>query len=232
MSINIGVVDYHAGNIHSVVKALNYIGVQTKLIIGPMDINRVDGVIIPGVGAFGAGKSELVSSGLFDRIKEYAGSGSPILGICLGMQLLFDESEEFGSHAGLGLIPGRVVAVPEQFLCGIRYKVPHIGWSGLRMDMVNRLENRSILAGVKEGEELYFIHSYMAVPEKKESVLAYTDYGGCKIAAVVQKGNIYGCQFHPEKSRETGINILRNFAEISGAVGLFEQLQGNSELYV
>lgn len=212
MVLQIGVIDYHAGNIHSVVKALRHIGALAKIVCSPGDIQGVSGLIIPGVGAFGAGMKELVRSGLADSIQEFAGTGRPILGICLGMQLLFSESEELGKNKGLGLIPGRVVEVPKQFLDGFRYKIPHIAWEPICMS--ERNGNKGILAGIDEGEEVYFVHSFMAIPDSREQLVAYVNYGACQIAAIVRKGSIYGCQFHPEKSRNTGSKILRNFLEI------------------
>lgn len=213
--MQIGIIDYKAGNIHSVVKAFNHSGTSTKIIASVQDVSGIDGLVIPGVGAFGAGKQELVNRGLFSWIQEYAEQGHPLLGICLGMQLLFSESEEFELNAGLDLIPGRVVAIPEQEIDGEHYKVPHIGWNSLRMGFINDREKKSIIANIPEGEEFYFIHSFMALPEKKEHVLAYSNYGNCMLTAVVQKENIYGCQFHPEKSRGPGIQILRNFVDIA-----------------
>lgn len=207
----IGIVDYGLGNLHSVLKAVSFIGSEAHLVRSGDDLVSVDGLVIPGVGAFGDGMNKLADRGLVNPIKEFARKGGCVLGICLGMQFLFSTSEEHGLHEGLGLILGKVVYFPARKSDdGFNYKIPHIGWNSLAKPVGISWEN-TILSSVTEGEVAYFMHSYVAIPESAGDILAYTYYGGNAVTAAVRRGNIYGCQFHPEKSRETGISILRNF---------------------
>ena len=196
------IIDYGAGNLFSVQNALNYLGCENQISSDKSDIIGADRLILPGVGAFGDAMDKLKDSGLIDVIKQEA-VRKPFLGICLGMQLLFEESYEFGRYEGLGLIPGTVKLMkPEGELA-----IPQMGWNGLEFNNFCPL-----LKNVPEGSYVYFVHSYAAVCPNSY-VSAYTDYGG-KVPALVASGNIYGAQFHPEKSGETGLNILKNFAEI------------------
>lgn len=196
------IIDYGAGNLFSVQNALNYLGCENQISSDKNDIISADRLILPGVGAFGDAMDKLRDSGLIDVIKQEAAK-KPFLGICLGMQLLFEESHEFGRHEGLGLLPGAVKLMePKGELA-----IPQMGWNALEFNNVCPL-----LKDVPEGSYVYFVHSYAAVcPDSYVS--AYTDYGG-KVPALVGSGNIYGAQFHPEKSGETGLNILKNFAEL------------------
>lgn len=221
--MTIAIVDYGMGNLHSVSKAVERLGFE-GLVTGDADaILGADGVVLPGVGAFGDAMEHLRASGLDGVVRQAALGGTPLLGICLGMQLLFGESEEHGRNAGLGLLPGRAVrfaggsagADAEGGVSG-GLKVPHMGW--------NRLEflqpDNPLLAGLEEGH-VYFVHSYHVLPERKEDLLAVTDYGH-PVTAIVGRGNVYGMQFHPEKSGELGMGLLRNFlalAERAGAAG-------------
>jgi glutamine amidotransferase len=171
----------------------------------PAVLEEAQGVILPGVGAFGDAMANLEARRLLAPVLRQAESGKPLLGICLGMQLLFDESEEMGQHRGLGLLPGRVVRFPEGEL-----KVPHIGWNQLHIDRQDPLVN-----GIEQGAYAYFVHSYYVAPEEPSDVLASTDYG-IEFAAMVGRGAIWGAQFHPEKSQEVGLRLLDNFVRLLG----------------
>lgn len=196
------IIDYGAGNLFSVRNALDYIGCENQISSDKKDIINAERLILPGVGAFGDAMDKLRESGLIDVIKQEAVK-KPFLGICLGMQLLFEESYEFGRHEGLGLIPGAVKLMePEGNLA-----IPQMGWNSLTYN-----EPCPLLKDVAEGSYVYFVHSYAA--ECPDSyVCAYTDYGG-KVPALVGSGNIFGAQFHPEKSGETGLTMLNNFTEL------------------
>lgn len=194
----IAIIDYGMGNLHSVSKAVERLGRQAVVTSSPEEILAADGAILPGVGAFGDAMSNLRETGLDAVTKRYAASGKPLLGICLGMQLLFDESEEHGKHEGLGLLPGRVVRFRGD------YKVPHMGWNELTFERESPL-----FEGLAPGH-VYFVHSYHALPERREDLLATTDYHQ-PVTAIVGRGSLYGMQFHPEKSGDLGMALLRNF---------------------
>lgn len=205
-SPQVTVVDYGIGNIHSVVKALRHLGAEVTLTDSGTQIAGAQRLVLPGVGAFADGMRGLGERGLTGPVKDFAGGGRPFLGICLGMQLLMSESEEFGQHAGLDVIPGKVVAIPG----APGLKVPQIGW--------NRIAPRpggtwtgTVLEPIGPGTMFYFVHSYTAAPSLEEHRLADADYGGNRISAAVQKGSVVGCQFHPEKSGPHGLDILRRF---------------------
>lgn len=195
----IAIIDYGMGNLHSVSKAVERLGREAVVTSSPEEILAADGAILPGVGAFGDAMSNLRETGLDAVTKRYAASGKPLLGICLGMQLLFEESEEHGKHEGLGLLPGRVVRFRGD------YKVPHMGWNELTFE---RRES-PLFEGLKPGH-VYFVHSYHALPERREDLLATTDYHQ-PVTAIVGRGSLYGMQFHPEKSGDLGMALLRNF---------------------
>lgn len=198
----ITIIDYGAGNLFSVQNALNYLGVENRISSRAEDIISADKLILPGVGAFPDAMKMLDEAGLTDLIKEQA-QLKPLMGICLGMQMLFDKSYEFGETEGLGLIPGTVELMhPADDLV-----IPHIGWNALEKN-----EPCALLDGVNEGDYVYFVHSFAAVTDSK-NVAAYCDYG-MKVPALVTSGEVYGCQFHPEKSGKTGLTILKNFCEI------------------
>ncbi len=198
----IAIIDYGAGNIFSVKNALEHLGIDAKLTSDKNEIENADGMILPGVGAFGFAMEKLKESGLADIIKEQSAK-KPLLGICLGMQLLFDKSYEFGEHEGLGLIHGYVDKIVAPDLV-----VPHMGW--------NKLEKQNIcpmLENVGDDSYVYFVHSYKAFCDDN-SIAAYCEYGG-KVPALVYDGKyVYGAQFHPEKSGDTGLLMLKSFAEI------------------
>ena len=200
----IAIIDYGMGNLHSVSKAVERLGYETCVTSDAKEIMEADGAILPGVGAFGDAMQNLRNTGLDEVAGYYAASGKPLLGICLGMQLLFSESEEYGPHQGLGLLPGKVVRFQGD------YKVPHMGW--------NRLEFRQkapIFEGLEEGH-VYFVHSYHAKPEREEDVLATTDYYQ-QVTAIVGRDNVYGMQFHPEKSGDLGMRLLGNFLALTAS---------------
>ncbi len=202
----IAIVDYGVGNLRSVQKALERVGAMAVVTSDPAALDAAQGVVLPGVGAFGDGMDSLRARHLVEPVLRQARSGKPLLGICLGMQLLFDESEEMGLHQGLGLLAGRVVRFPEGDL-----KVPHIGWNQLRM--AGSRAEMALLEGIVEGAHAYFVHSYYVAPEEPGDILATTEYG-VEFASVVGQGTIYGAQFHPEKSQEVGLRLLENFSRL------------------
>ena len=203
----ITIVDYGVGNLRSVQKALERVGARAVVSDDPAVLDAAQGVILPGVGAFGDAMANLRSRQLLAPVLRQAEKGKPLLGICLGMQLLFNESEEMGHHPGLGLLPGRVVRFPEGKL-----KVPHIGWNQLRLATA-AMTGEGLLHGMAPGAYAYFVHSYYAIPEQEADVLATTEYG-VAFASVVGRGTVWGAQFHPEKSQEVGLRLLENFAQL------------------
>lgn len=205
------VIDYGAGNLLSVQRGLEYCGARVNLTASPRDILAAKRIVLPGVGAFGNAMEALERLGLVAIIREVAERQIPLLGICLGMQLLMDESEEFGYTAGLGLIPGRVIPVPERTLAGESQKIPHIGWTALQPSGGYNTWENTLLHDLSSGEPTYFVHSFMAVPFDSAHRIADCEYGGHKIPATIGRGKITGCQFHPEKSGEIGLKILRRF---------------------
>lgn len=199
----IAIIDYGMGNLHSVHKAVERLGYRAVVTADPDSILAADGVILPGVGAFGDAMELIRESGLIRTMAEVAASGKPLLGICLGMQLLFTTSEEHGEHEGLNLLPGRVVRFQGNF------KVPHMGWNRLEL-----LQPSPLFAGMEAGHA-YFVHSYKVIPEERGDLLATTDYYG-PVSAIVGRKNVYGMQFHPEKSGDVGLKLLANFLALAG----------------
>lgn len=195
----IGIIDYGMGNLYSLSKALERLGYSYEFVSVPERLQEYSGLILPGVGAFGDAIANIRELGLDRAIEAYVASERPILGICLGMQLLFDKSEENGENTGLGLIHGEAVRFRGD------YKVPHMGWNQLRLK-----QEHPLLEGVREGEYVYFVHSYHVLCEP-DVLLATSDYHQ-EVTAIVGRGQVYGMQFHPEKSGETGMRLLRNFA--------------------
>jgi glutamine amidotransferase len=198
----IAIVDYGVGNLRSVQKALERVGATAIVTDDPAALDAAEGVVLPGVGAFGDGMANLQARRLIDPLLRQVRQDKPLLGICLGMQLLFEESEEMGHHRGLSLLPGRVLRFPEGNL-----KVPHIGWNQLR------IAECDLLDGINDGAHAYFVHSYYVAPEDPADVLATTAYG-LEFASVVGRGTIFGAQFHPEKSQDVGLRLLSNFAHL------------------
>jgi glutamine amidotransferase len=199
----IAIINYGLGNLHSVHKAAAYVGGEAVVTDDPQTILKADKVILPGVGAFADGMKGLGSRKLGRVVREVAAQGKPLLGICLGMQLLFEQSEEQGQHQGLGLLAGIVVLFQQP---GI--KVPQIGWN-----QVEVIKTSGLMSGIREGDYFYFNHGYYCVPEHAGDVLTNTDYGG-QFASSVERGNIFGVQFHPEKSQKNGLQVLKNFVEL------------------
>jgi glutamine amidotransferase len=204
------VIDYGVGNLLSVQRGLEHCGVDVVVSADPRVILNAQRVVLPGVGAFANAMAALHEGGLDEVIRSVAARGTPLLGICLGMQLLLDESEEFGLTEGLGIIPGRVVAIPATTRDGQSQKIPHIGWNELQHS-VNAPWQGSVLQGIRPGEAVYFVHSFQANPNDPADRVADCIYGGHLIPAVIRHGQVSGCQFHPEKSGKTGLAILRNF---------------------
>lgn len=200
----IGIIDYDAGNIKSVEKAVEYLGYDSCVTRDPEMLLKADHVILPGVGAFGDAMDRLNRYDLVDVIHKIVHKGTPFLGICLGLQLMFESSEESTGVKGLCLLPGRILRIPEEE--GL--KIPHIGWNSLSFPKESKL-----FKGVSEGEFVYFVHSYYLDAANLSDVAATTKYGTL-IHAAVEKDNIFACQFHPEKSSEVGLKILKNFLEI------------------
>lgn len=202
----IAVIDYGVGNLFSLCRSLEAIGQQPVVTGDPEELRKADKLFLPGVGAFADAAAKLRETGLDKVIKEEAAQGKPLLGICLGMQLLFEESREFGAWEGLGLIPGKVV--PMEGVIPGDLKIPHIGWNELLFPDKTR---HPLLKTVNHGDCVYFVHSFYAT-DCQDALIASTEYGATLTAAVA-KGNVMGCQFHPEKSGTVGLNILRTFCE-------------------
>jgi imidazole glycerol-phosphate synthase subunit HisH len=207
----VAVIDYGVGNLLSVRRALEHCGVTVSVTGEPEVVLAAARVVLPGVGAFANGMKQLRRSRLDVVTQEVAARGIPLLGICLGMQMLLDESEEFGINSGLGLIPGRVVPVPATAADGQAHKIPHIGWNSLIFPKCRASWTGSPLNDVEPGDAVYFLHSYMADPSNATDRLADCLYGGARISAAIGRGNVFGCQFHPEKSGEIGLKVLRAF---------------------
>lgn len=205
------IVDYGMGNLLSVAKALEHCGADVRVSNKYDHIRNADLLILPGVGAFANAMLELKLQNLDTAIKEFALTERPFLGICLGMQLMFERSEEFGSHQGIGLLPGSVVAIERTDVEGNQHKIPHIGWAAISPPVTPNHWQDSILKNTAVNAEFYFVHSYTAVPAVMEHRLADTYYGGRLISATVKSGNLYGCQFHPEKSGKEGLKIIKSF---------------------
>ncbi len=204
------VIDYGVGNLLSVQRGLEHCDVDVVVTADPQVILNAQRVVLPGVGAFANAMAALHERGLVDVIRSVAARGTPLLGICLGMQLLLDESEEFGVTTGLSIIPGRVVAIPATTSDGQSQKIPHIGWNELQPSENAHWEG-SVLQGIRPGEAVYFVHSFQANPNDPADRVADCIYGGHRIPAVIRHGQVSGCQFHPEKSGKTGLSILANF---------------------
>lgn len=246
--MTVTVIDYGLSNLLSVRRALEHVGASVQIADTPEALAGVGALVLPGVGAFGDGMAALAARGLAGPLRDAAADGVPLLGICLGMQMLFEESDEFGRHPGLALLPGRVEKLPDTAADGQPLRVPHVGWGPLlppagREEFGGAAEAAKsagdtgaavsaaaagpagsagstraagALAGVLPGQECYFVHSYEAKPALAETRLADTLYGGRRVAAAVGRGQILGCQFHPEKSGPVGLAILAGFLRMAG----------------
>ena len=202
----IAIIDYGVGNLFSLSSSLRYLGLETTVTADAKELERADRIILPGVGAFADAIAKLRSTGLVDTIRAQAAAGKPLLGICLGMQLLFDKSYEYGEHEGLGLVPGQVVPLADRLPAGL--KVPHIGWNRLQ---ILRKED-PLFKYFGDEDYVYYVHSYYA-DNCAESTLAVSEYG-IPVTGVVRCGSVLGTQFHPEKSGEAGLRLLRAFSEL------------------
>ena len=199
------------GNLLSVRRGLEHCGAIVTVTSDPKVIFSASRVVLPGVGAFTNAMTELCRLGLDDVVREVGARGSPLMGICLGMQMLLDESDEFGQTAGLGLIPGRVIPLPSATISGQSQKIPHIGWSKLETIQGRKDWHGSLLQDIKLDDAVYFVHSFMANPKKSDDRIADVIYGGNLVSAVIGHENVVGCQFHPEKSGEVGLKVLKQF---------------------
>jgi glutamine amidotransferase len=205
MTVTVGVVDYGVGNRRSVEKALERAGARPVVTGDPDALRATDGLVVPGVGAFAAAMGRLASAGLDDIVRERAAEGTPVLGLCLGMQLLFDGSTELGGAEGLGLLPGTVEALAPH---DAGLKVPHIGWNAVRFERPSPL-----VEGLGEEAAFYHVHSFAPRPADEDDILGRGDYGG-PFVSIVARDTLYGCQFHPEKSSADGLRLLANFTAI------------------
>ena len=210
MSIQLVIVDYGIGNVRSILNAFEKVGVEPILSRDRGEILSADGVILPGVGAFSHGMKNLHKYSLAQILKEYAKTDKPLLGICLGMQMLFDESEEFGTTKGIGIIAGKVIKLPMKN--DKSEKLPHVSWNEIEQKDISW--NDTILQNIKSKSDMYFVHSYIAVPSNNNFILSTTTYSDFEFCSSVKKNNIYGCQFHPEKSAKDGLKIVENFLKI------------------
>ncbi|MDD2707570.1 MAG: imidazole glycerol phosphate synthase subunit HisH [Verrucomicrobiae bacterium] len=201
----IALVDYGMGNLRSVEKALQRVGGKVRAVRDAGGVAAAQRLVLPGVGAFGDCMKNLAAQGLVESIRDFVRSGRPFLGICLGYQLLFEESEETAGCAGLGLLPGNVIRFP----AGLPLKVPQIGWNNLRF----RRPDCPLLRGVPDGSHVYFVHSYFPCPAEASDVCTETDYG-MPFASMVWRGRMFACQFHPEKSQDVGLKMLENFVQL------------------
>lgn len=202
----IAVIDYGVGNLYSLSSSLSYLGLENKVTDKAQDLRTADKIILPGVGAFRDAAQKLMNTGLVDTIKEECANGKPLLGICLGMQLLFEKSYEYGCYEGLSLIKGEVCPLGDD-LTDKTLKVPHIGWNALKI-----LRDDKLFKYVSDGEYFYYVHSYYA-KNCAESTLGVSDYS-IPVTGVVKNKNVYGTQFHPEKSGDAGLRLLKGFAEL------------------
>lgn len=201
----IAIVDYGMGNLRSVQRGFERVGAEARIIQSPRALNGARGIVVPGDGAFGKAMENLREGGWVQPLCDAVARGVPFFGICVGMQLLFDSSEEMGQHKGLGILPGDV----KRFNSGL--KVPQMGWNQVRFAAAN--DDSRLLRDVPDGGYVYFVHSYYCAPSDPSIVIATTDYG-IEFASIVARGNVFGAQFHPEKSQAVGLKILENFAEI------------------
>lgn len=216
MSKKVTIIDYGVGNLLSVTRAFEHCGATVTLAHDATDIEQAEHLVLPGVGAFADGMQGLRERRLIEPIRHYATSGRPLMGICLGMQMLASVSEEFGEHEGLGLIPGRARAISRIAVDGSPLKTPHIGWSSL-LRPAQADWTGTILANTEQASSVYLVHSYAVQPDDPTHLLAHCVYGGHGIAAVIRRDAIYGCQFHPEKSGPVGLKIIDGFLKLRSA---------------
>ena len=213
----IAIIDYGMGNLRSVAKALERVGAAARIIAAPSELGEAEGLVLPGVGAFGQAMDRLTEAGFDDLVKGWAGEDRPFLGICLGLQLLFAESEEFGPMRGLDIVPGKVIRFRgpayEQHGDQPGLKVPHIGWNSLRV-----VKDHPVAADVPDGAMAYFVHSYYGVPDDGGWATTLTDHG-VDFASAISRGNVFASQFHPEKSGVVGLGMVTNFVRLVERAG-------------
>jgi len=202
----IAIIDYNVGNLHNLKNALDYQNVPNAIVTTAEEVARAERIILPSVGAFWPAMEHLKKAGLEQVVRDKVRAGVPFLGVCVGMQLLFDEGEEDGIHPGLGFVPGRVVRFSASGL-----KVPQIGWNQVQLQ-----RNDPLLEGIPDGSYFYFVHSYHARLDRAQDALGITEYGE-EFPAIVRRGNVWGAQFHPEKSQDAGLRLLKNFATLQPA---------------
>jgi glutamine amidotransferase len=214
MSRVVTVIDYGMGNLLSVANAFNWCGAEVRVSDRREHIVDADLLVLPGVGAFAKAMEQLRETGLDEAIQEYAKKERPFLGICLGMQMMLAESKEFGQHEGLGLIDGTVEPIPHTDTDGNPHKIPHIGWAEISRCEGGDSWEGTLLEQTAQGTPFYFVHSFTAFPESQQNRLADTAYNGRQVSAVIRKGSLYGCQFHPEKSGEKGLELIKTFLRL------------------
>lgn len=208
--IKLAIIDYGVGNLYSLIRAFKFFGLEAVVVEDPDTLDKADGVVLPGVGSFEAGMRGLRIRGLENKIIAIAASGKPVLGICLGAQIMLTQGHEFGILKGLDIIKGMVVHFPA---LADKEKVPHIGWNTIFPYRGDSWPG-TIFNSFNKKDQVYFVHSYILEPESKENILALSTYGGYTFCSAVRKGNIYGCQFHPEKSGQVGLKIIENFINL------------------
>lgn len=210
------IVDYELGNLFSVQQACLHVGLDAEISNDPIKVAAADGLILPGVGAFGAAMGNLRKRGIETPLKAQVAAGKPFLGICLGLQLLFTDSVEFGSQGGLNLLPGKVLRIPEE-IRGIKTRVPQIGWNHI-IAPFQRTWADTPLSHLEQGSYMYFVHSYHVVPDRPEDILTLTDYMGLEYCSGVHRDNILAFQFHPEKSGPEGVEVYRKWGKMNGLI--------------
>ena len=204
------IIDYRLGNLFSIQQACQQVGIEAFVSDSPETLASVDGLILPGVGAFGNAMKSLQELKLIDPLRAVVAQGKPLMGICLGMQLLFDQSEEFGEHEGLGLLAGKIKRIPEQVLAERKLRVPNVGWN--KIEFNERDGCTEIRTGIPDNSYMYFVHSYFVEPANLEDTLTTTQYGKIRYCSSVLRNTILGVQFHPEKSAKLGIQFYKNWA--------------------
>lgn len=211
---SVTIIDYGIGNLLSVSRAFLHLDAQVNFVSTPEEILAAERLVLPGVGAFADGMQELNQRGLIEAIQTYATLHRPMLGICLGMQMMMSSSEEFGHFKGLNLIPGQVIPVPKTGIDGEPHKIPHIGWNEIRESGNGPSWKGTIFNAIAQESAVFFVHSYMAVTVDPKQTLAICDYDGQQITAAIKRDLLFGCQFHPEKSGEIGLRIINDFLMI------------------
>lgn len=209
--VKIAIIDYGVGNLYSLIRAFEFFGVEVVVTEDANALAQVDGIVLPGVGSFEAGMRGLEIRGLTDKIKNMAKNNKPMLGICLGAQIMLTEGHEFGVFKGLDIVKGKVVAFPE---LEDNEKIPHVGWNRI-FPCKEESWRDTFLNKFNKNDQVYFVHSYVLEPSSSDDILALSSYGGHIFCSAVKKGNIYGCQFHPEKSGQAGLKIIENFINLT-----------------